>query len=51
MVNYGLGEELLKKHRSVFDGQYGVIKGLKAVLLLKVTVTLQTKNSRFSFSA
>ena len=38
VVNYGLGEELLKKHRSVFDGQHGVIKGFKADLLLKKDV-------------
>ena len=35
VVNYGLGGELLKKHRPVFDGQHGVIEGFKADLLLE----------------
>ena len=46
MVNYGLGEELLKKHRSVFDGQHGVIKGFKADLLLKEDVKPVLKKAR-----
>eukprot|EP00795_Rhopilema_esculentum_P009037 gene9037-16680_t len=35
VVNYGLGEELVKKYKNVFDAQHGVIKGYKADLLLK----------------
>ena len=35
VVNYGLGDELLKKYKYVCDAQHGVIKGFKAALLLK----------------
>ena len=35
VVNYDLGEELLKKYKYVFAVQHGVIKGFKADLLLK----------------
>eukprot|EP00795_Rhopilema_esculentum_P011239 gene11239-21428_t len=35
VVNYGLGEELVKKYKNVFDAQHGVLKGYKADLLLK----------------
>ena len=40
MVNYGLGEELLQKHRSVFDGQHGVLKGLKQNNFLRKMLSL-----------
>ena len=46
VVNYGLGEEFLKKHRSVFDCQHGVIKGFKADLLLKKDVKPVFKKAR-----
>ena len=35
----GLSEELLKKHRSVFDGQHDIVNGFKADLLLNPITT------------